>query len=363
METEWSYSPLYEPRIKKDYKILLPGLALKIFAKKPKKPLMDSSKWVEKSPEIDDCTRYCGKVMDLETNSLFSTGTTDRVIAKTSAKKVFLTVNNVENLEFRKKLLNNIEKIETSKVSAARKQSLNVLPIRKPNNIFKTTSFGSKKNFKEAKNLQKKNFLLKSMKKVQEKTYKKTVIQSPLPELSKNIEVNVPRIPGDNTNENFALEKSQSDGISSNSFISEFSHLDDMKTRYYESLKSNFDARCNPLPYNSEEESQEVSNLQNKPKVAPVKLAIFGRRSILFNKHQEKNTIVKDMPDNPGVFKSRQSQIDLRLQSKTIYNSLASNSFQIQNKIEPHRNSVENNMYSKIRRMSSNKALLKPLLA
>ena len=137
MDIYRSYSPLYAtPKPIQNEEI--PNLKLHLVKHKSKKLLIDSSKWVKNDKKEINKTAYFAKFIDVEDNCLFSTGSSSRLNISKLEKKSFFTINNIENEEFRNKLLKNLEGIEMNRNSA--RKVLTQPPLKSNSLLAKSTT-------------------------------------------------------------------------------------------------------------------------------------------------------------------------------------------------------------------------------
>ncbi|OMJ81293.1 hypothetical protein SteCoe_18287 [Stentor coeruleus] len=420
MEDKRSYSPLYVSKRKKEPSIVnMPLLYFRDIKIKKKKTFLITSE--ETKPKQINILNpiHAAKFVEIESECLFSTGTQSREESTISQKKSFLAINNISNKEFQTKLLKNLEDIEIKQnpdilkrtlsmkhtpksinQSLQRKQSIDgISPIElespvilkdNPQKVLVANEASSPALSQEAKkNLisvdkPKKN---QTAGKVDAKEEKKDV------KVRRVVKLDSPKNPPTvknhpvSKNPNFSVKKPlpkkqkntpinfQSSSADSDS---ERSDQDIMSDSLVISLDLDFD--CLEKQYNTQNQEKSItinSPIITSPKIeqgilskhinCPTKLKIKGEKAPMIMKHtrflRPKN--IKDqgrersfvstnnlasMPTSPFIWRS--------LMPKNIEMNKSMNIF----RVAPHRYTIENNVYSKLRKINSNKAMIKSLL-
>lgn len=425
MEDKRSYSPLYVDKRRKESSIVdMPLLDLRNIKIKKKKSFLITSQ--ETTPNQINILNpiHVAKFVEIESECLFSTGTQSRKESAVSQKKSFLTINNINNKEFQTKLLKNLENIEirqnpdmlkrtlsmkhTPKLinqSFQRKQSIGGIspieitsPVILKDNPQKALvaneasspalSQEAKKNLISLDKPEKKNqptakLDVKDEKKEEKKEVKiRRVVKLDPPKNSTPVK-NYPV----SKNPNFAVKKPsprkqkntpinfQSSSADSDS---ERSDRDIISDSLVISLDLDFD--CLEKQYNTQNQERTItinSPAIISPKIepgvlskhinCPTKLKIKGEKAPMIMKHTRflRPRNIKDQ----GREKSFVSTNNLASMSTShfIWRSLVPKTFQMNKsvnvfRIAPHRYTVENNVYSKLRKINSNKAMIKSLL-
>ncbi|OMJ69007.1 hypothetical protein SteCoe_33378 [Stentor coeruleus] len=414
MEDKRSYSPLYVDKRRKELSIVdMPLLDLRNIKIKKRKTFLNTSE--EAKPNQMNILNpiHVAKFVEIESECLFSTGTQSRKESAVSQKKSLLTINNINNKEFQTKLLKNIQNIEIRQNPDIHKNTLSVKhapklinqdfqikqsissispietinPVILKNNPQKSLvenkvsspnlSQRAKKNLislDKPQNQPTANLNVKEEKK-EVKTRRVVKLDSPKNKIpivnypvSKNPNFSVKKSsPKKNKNTSINFQSSSADGsdiLSDSLVISLDLDIDCLEKHYNNTQNQERTITINSPPIISPKIEPVILSKKNN---CPTKLKIKGGKVPMIMKHTRflRPRNIKDQ----GRGKSFVSTNNLPSMSSStfIWKSLIPKTIEMNKsvnifKIAPYRYTVENNVYSKLRKINSNKAMIKSLL-
>ena len=259
--------------------------------------------------------------MDVDNDCLFSTGTESRLNSKDSPKKNFLTINNPQNQEFRKKLLKNLESIEITRNSNEyiRKQSFAHLPAKNKANYTKSLSIlshkpiaSNTKSISSLKNLKKTHtIVVKSSVKPENFSINMRITKKP-----KEIETKVFETKSFESKDLsfkpniLPLEKTESDASNSGKY-SEESEFEKTQKEYYKSFQVELEEFQSIFSKDSSENRETEQTQEKNKKINSKKLFILGNKIELNSRASKKILKAKEVIKNNSniCFHSNSSSI------------------------------------------------------
>lgn len=313
----------------------IPRLDLCFLKKKVKKPILDSAKWLEDLITTKSQDKKYSKFFEQDAEGMFSTGTASRLASQSSPKKKFLTINNIENPNFRNKLLKNLEILELNRKSSDYRRTSTIMeqPAKSKKSLARSSSIVSEDINKVNTHL--KDNPQKIIPITRQKTLKMTAI---LPEKP--------------------FESKIMTGIESESeIVSDHSEFERTCSKYYES-------------FTLEVDTSSVIFDQPKPEPAPVrvlekrteKFLLLGQKAAMFTKSDP----VLQVKAKVNIKENLVMQIPIRKKKTTIWTPLHITNgkildLEVTTQPITFHSSTDKNMYSKIRRISKSKILMQPL--